>query len=67
LKNKELEVLRAAVTTSNDLFTTGYANYLEVITAQQGLLEADIELVQIKKQQLQNIVQLYRSTGGGWR
>lgn len=67
LKEKELEVLRAAVTTSNDLFTTGYANYLEVITAQQGLLEADIELVQIKKMQLQNIVQLYRSTGGGWR
>jgi NodT family efflux transporter outer membrane factor (OMF) lipoprotein len=65
-KEKELEVLRSAVGTANDLYTNGYANYLEVITAQQSLLEADLELVQLKKNQMQYIIHLYRSTGGGW-
>jgi len=67
LKRQELDVLRNAVNISNELFSNGYANYLEVITAQQSLLEADIELVQIKKQQLQTLVMLYRNTGGGWK
>jgi NodT family efflux transporter outer membrane factor (OMF) lipoprotein len=65
-KESELKVLRLAVGTANDLYINGYANYLEVITAQQSLLEADLELVQLKKNQMQYIIQLYRSTGGGW-
>jgi outer membrane protein TolC len=65
-KESELKKLRLAVGTANDLYINGYANYLEVITAQQSLLEADLELVQLKKNQMQYIIQLYRSTGGGW-
>lgn len=67
LKEKELEALKTAVKTANELYINGFANYLEVITAQQSLLEADLELVQLRRSQMQYIIQLYRSTGGGWQ
>jgi outer membrane protein TolC len=67
VKQKELDALRTAVRTANDLYTNGYANYLEVITAQQSLLDADLQLVQLRLQQMQYIIRLYRSTGGGWK
>jgi len=39
----------AAVSTANDLYLTGYATYLEVITAQKGVLDAELQLTGIKK------------------
>jgi hypothetical protein len=33
LKEQELKELTAAVSTSRDLYSAGYANYLEIITA----------------------------------
>ena len=66
LKEEEVEVLQNAVSTSNDLFTSGYATYLEVITAQKGVLEAELELANIKKGIFHSVIDLYRSLGGGW-
>jgi HAE1 family hydrophobic/amphiphilic exporter-1 len=67
LKQKEAEVQRRAFTSSNDLFSVGYATYLEVITAQRRLLEVELELSDLKRQQLKSIALLYRSLGGGWK
>lgn len=66
LKEQEVEALQNAVSTSNDLFTSGYASYLEVITAQKGVLEAELELANIKKGIFHSVIDLYRSLGGGW-
>jgi outer membrane protein TolC len=66
LKNKEVQELTNAVATAKDLYLAGYANYLEIITAQKGVLEAELQLVQNKKQLLQAHIELYRSLGGGW-
>jgi multidrug efflux system outer membrane protein len=67
LKQKEAEVQRRAFTSSNDLFSVGYATYLEVITAQRRLLEAELELSDLKRKQLKSIALLYRALGGGWK
>lgn len=64
LKSKEVLVLQQAVSTANILFTTGYANYLEVITAQKSVLEAELALVNTRKGVYQGLVSLYRSLGG---
>lgn len=64
LKSKEVLVLQQAVSTANILFTTGYANYLEVITAQKSVLEAELALVNTRKGMYQGLVSLYRSLGG---
>ncbi|MBV7532777.1 TolC family protein [Chitinophaga sp. sic0106] len=64
LKSEEVAVLRDAVSTSNLLFTTGYANYLEVITAQKSVLEAELTLVTTRRNVYQGMITLYRSLGG---
>ncbi|MFT3932447.1 MAG: TolC family protein [Chitinophagaceae bacterium] len=66
LKQQEVTELSNAVATSKDLYVTGYATYLEVITAQKGVLEAELQLSTNKKESFQALIQLYRSLGGGW-
>ena len=67
LKQQEVNGLTTAIGTANDLYANGYANYLEVITAQKSLVDAEIELTLMKKVQFQTMVALYRASGGGWR
>jgi outer membrane protein, multidrug efflux system len=67
LREQEVATLRNAVTTANDLFGTGYASYLEVITAQRSVLEAELQLNTSRKTQFLYLIDLYRSLGGGWK
>lgn len=48
------------------LFKNGMANYLEIITAQSNVLQSELNLMDIERQQLSAMVDLYRSLGGGW-
>ena len=59
--------LQKAITSSNMLFSSGMANYLEVITAQSNVLQSELELAAITRDQLSAKVELYRSLGGGWK
>lgn len=67
LKFTESEVQNQSIDIANDLFKSARANYLEVLTAQREALETKLELVEIKKVQLNNVVGLYRALGGGWK
>ncbi|QNL49304.1 efflux transporter outer membrane subunit [Olivibacter sp. SDN3] len=58
--------LQNAINHAGLLFETGMANYLEIITAQENVLQSELELAGIKKAQLDALVDLYRSLGGGW-
>ncbi|CAG5005214.1 Outer membrane protein OprM [Dyadobacter sp. CECT 9275] len=66
LKKQEVEVLQQAVATSQDLFLGGYASYLEIVMAQKSVLEAELTLTNVQKQQYFALIELYRSLGGGW-
>lgn len=66
LKQQEVTELTDAVSTVNDLYLTGYANYLELITAQKGVLEAELSLADERRQVLEGVIGLYRALGGGW-
>ncbi|MDR7129308.1 NodT family efflux transporter outer membrane factor (OMF) lipoprotein [Algoriphagus sp. 4150] len=48
------------------LFESGFANYLEIINAQEDALQNQLEVVQLKMQLILAKVELYRSLGGGW-
>lgn len=47
------------------LYQSGMATYLEVITAQAGKLENDLEAVNIKLEKANAVTDLYRAMGGG--
>jgi len=67
LKEQEVESLRQAVAVANDLYLVGRASYLEVITAQRSVLDAELEVTGARKEILLQTVALYRGVGGGWR
>ncbi|HYK76071.1 MAG TPA: efflux transporter outer membrane subunit [Daejeonella sp.] len=67
IRSNEIEALQKSVDYSQELLRNGFANYTEVITARQSLLQAQLGQVNDHLQQLQAVVNLYRSLGGGWR
>ena len=64
-RNIQVESLAKAVSYTQELQKAGEANYLEVLTAQQSLLEAQLSQVSDKLEQLQAVSNLYRALGGG--
>jgi multidrug efflux system outer membrane protein len=51
---------------ANMRFKAGVDSYLEVLTAQTDLYGAQLALVTARLQRLTNLVDLYRTLGGGW-
>jgi HAE1 family hydrophobic/amphiphilic exporter-1 len=66
LKRQETVAQRRAVLNAGDLFTGGYATYLEVLTLQRQLLESELQLSNLQAKFLANKTNMYRSLGGGW-
>jgi multidrug efflux system outer membrane protein len=63
-KSKEIEHLEIAVNVSNDLYLSGYANYLEIISAQKDKLQAELDFVDIQLKNADSQVLLYKALGG---
>jgi outer membrane protein TolC len=66
-KGSEVAELKLATSIANDLFLTGYANYLEVLMVRRNVLDAEIELIEAEKDFFLSFVGLYRALGGGWQ
>ncbi|WP_282143886.1 efflux transporter outer membrane subunit [Cellulophaga baltica] len=66
-RKNEVEALRTAEANSEELLKNGYANYLDLLTARQSALSAELNIIDSKLQQLVAIVDLYEALGGGWK
>lgn len=66
-KQKEYQLYNQAITYSEELLNYGMANYLEVITARDNGLNAELNVVDAKLSSLSAMVELYRAVGGGWQ
>lgn len=65
LEQKRIDVLKKNVEDIELLYKQSSSSYLEVITAQQNLLNAQVSQVQDQFTKLQSIVNLYYALGGG--
>jgi len=65
LEAKQIESLKKTVDYTKDLFNMGSSTYLEVITAQQSLLNAELSKVADDFYKMQAVVNLYYALGGG--
>lgn len=61
----QVEQLDKAVTYTKALFQSGDATYLEILTAQQNLLSAQLSEVADNFQRMQAVINLYSALGGG--
>ena len=67
IAQERIEVTQKGLKDAALLFRGGFANYLEVITAQSDALESELNEINTKKQILIANIELYRSLGGGWQ
>jgi outer membrane protein, multidrug efflux system len=67
IRTQQVEMLKKAVEYSDELLTYGMVNYLDVITASDTALNAELSLIDNKYKQLNAIINLYRALGGGWQ
>ncbi|APY10840.1 hypothetical protein BWZ22_06125 [Seonamhaeicola sp. S2-3] len=66
-RKNEVEALRQAEANSEELLQNGLANYLDLLTARESVLSAELNVIDNKLQQLLSVVNLYEALGGGWK
>lgn len=68
IRSEQINYLQKSVDFTKELLKyTSSTNYTDVLTSEQSLLAAQLNSVSDKLQQLQAVVSLYRSLGGGWK
>ncbi|HEY0298499.1 MAG TPA: TolC family protein [Arachidicoccus sp.] len=68
VRSNEISNLLKSVDYTKELMKyTNKANYTDVLTSEQNLLSAQLSSISDKLQQLQAVVSLYVSLGGGWK
>ena len=63
--SRQVESLGRALESTSLLMTYGNTTYLEVLTAQQSLLNAQLTQVANRFAQIQGLINLYHALGGG--
>ncbi|WP_158828578.1 efflux transporter outer membrane subunit [Mucilaginibacter lacusdianchii] len=64
----QLQALQKSVDFTKELLRySSSTNYTDVLTSEQALLSAQLNGINDRLQQLQAVVNLYRSLGGGWK
>ena len=64
-REKQIFSLEKSVEYTQELLTLGTSTYLEVLTAQQSLLSAQLSGISDEFQRIQAVVNLYHALGGG--
>lgn len=67
LRQQQVASLTESITIANQLFQSARADYMEVLLTQRDALEAQLELIETRKSQMNASVDLYRALGGGWQ
>lgn len=63
----QVEALSNAENNSEELLNNGLANYLDLLTARESRLNAELNLIDTELAQLLSVVNLYQALGGGWK
>jgi outer membrane protein, multidrug efflux system len=64
--NRRVSALKDSLYLANLRYTNGYSSYLEVLSAQRDLLQAQASLIDTKRAHLSAVVSIYKAVGGGW-
>jgi outer membrane protein, multidrug efflux system len=67
LRRKQVSALTSSINIANTLFNSARADYTEVLLTQRDAIESKFEFIEAKMKQMQAVVNLYRTLGGGWR
>ena len=66
IDRKQILTLQAAVWNTQLLMKHGNTNYLEVLTAQKNLLQAELSETTDRLDEIRGVINLYHALGGGY-
>lgn len=66
LDERQTISLRSALRSSELLMQHSSQNYLEVLTARQSLLQAELNVASDRFDEIQGVINLYHALGGGY-
>lgn len=66
LKQSQVTALEESVDIATNLFQNARSEYVDVLFSQRDLLEARVDMIETKQQQLSAIVKAYQAVGGGY-
>ncbi len=61
-----VDALTDAAGLARSRYDTGLASYLEILNADQQLFDQELQLAQVRGEEMRAFVELYRALGGGW-
>jgi outer membrane protein, multidrug efflux system len=64
--SKRIGALRSTLRLADLRYKNGYSSYLEVLSAQRDLAQAESALIDTQRAHLNAVVSLYKALGGGW-
>lgn len=67
IDKRQIVHLQAAVWNTQLLMKHGNTNYLEVLTAQQKLLKAELSEISDRYEEIRSVINLYHALGGGYK
>lgn len=67
IRNKQVEAARSANMLSRRRYDDGVTSYLEVLSTETSLFQADLARSSTLQRYLSALVQVYRALGGGWQ
>ena len=67
IDKRQIVHLQAAVWNTQLLMKHGNTNYLEVLTAQQKLLQAELSEISDRYEEIRSVINLYHALGGGYK
>ena len=62
-----VDALNDASALSRSRYDAGLASYLEILNADQQLFDQELQLAQVRGEEMRSFVELYRALGGGWQ
>jgi multidrug efflux system outer membrane protein len=65
-QEQQVSALQSAWRLAVQRYQGGRASYLDVLTAQRTLFDAELALVNTRRHQVVSMVHLYKALGGGW-
>lgn len=65
-QEQQVQALQSSLHLAELRYQGGRASYLDLLTAQRTLFDAELALAKTRRNQLVSVVKLYKALGGGW-
>lgn len=65
-RRRQVDALEETLAVARQRYEGGFTSYIDVLDAQRGLFDAELAMVEARRDELTAVATLYKAMGGGW-